>query len=77
VKKAEDLISVIEKELGLSSDMKTSKDMLFTLEIVACLGACGIAPVVVVDEQVYGSMTPQKVKDLIANIRLEESKHAK
>lgn len=76
VKKAEDIISAIEGELGLKSDKKTSADMMFTLEIVACLGACGIAPVVVADEQVHGSMNPQKVKELIAKIR-EEEKNAK
>ena len=77
VKKSEDIIATIEKELGLRSDKKTSADGLFTLEIVACLGACGIAPVVVVGEQVHGSMNPQKVKDLISKIREEESKNAK
>ncbi len=44
VKKSEDLLKAIEKELGLSRKKKTSQDMLFTLETVACLGACGIAP---------------------------------
>ena len=34
--------------------------MLFTVETVACLGACGLAPVIVIDEQVYGQITPQR-----------------
>jgi NADH-quinone oxidoreductase subunit E len=69
VKKAEDIIGTIEKELGLSAEKRTSDDMLFTLEIVACLGACGIAPVVVIGDQVHGSMNPQKIQELIAKIR--------
>jgi len=46
---------------------------LFTLETVACLGACGLAPVVVVDETVYGSVTPEKMTTLINSIREMES----
>ena len=50
--------------------------MLFTLETVNCLGACGIAPVVVINEDVYGSMDPTKTKALIEKIRKEESANA-
>lgn len=73
VKKAEDIIRTIEKELGLTEGKKTSADGLFTLEIVACLGACGIAPVVVLGDDVHGSMNPQKVKELIAGVRQKEA----
>ena len=47
--------------------------MLFTLETVACLGACGLAPVVVIDDKVHGLMTPEKTLTLLENIRKEES----
>jgi NADH-quinone oxidoreductase subunit E len=50
--------------------------MLFTLETVACLGACGLAPVIVVNEDVYGGMTKDKTIELIDNIRKGEAANA-
>jgi NADH-quinone oxidoreductase subunit E len=73
VKKSGDIIKILETELGLSGDKITSDDMLFTLEVVACLGACGLAPVVVVNEDVYGAMDTVKTKELIDKIRKEEA----
>ncbi len=75
VKKSGDIIKTLQTELGLNEDKKTSDDLLFTLEIVACLGACGLAPVVVVNEDVYGSMNVAKTTDLINKIRQEEAAH--
>jgi NADH-quinone oxidoreductase subunit E len=69
VKKSADIIKLLEGELGLNESKKTSEDLLFTLETVACLGACGLAPVVVVNEEVYGSMNPEKTKALLQKIR--------
>lgn len=76
VKKSEDIIQVIEKELGLSSKKKTSDDMMFTLETVACLGACGLAPVVVVNDAVHGAMTKEKTAELIKQVKEEELANA-
>ena len=45
--------------------------MLFTVETVSCLGACGLAPAITVNDQVYGKMTPDKIKDLIEELRRE------
>ena len=45
---------------------------LFTVEIVSCLGACGLAPVVVVNDEVYSKMTPEKIQALIAELRAKE-----
>jgi NADH-quinone oxidoreductase subunit E len=73
VKKSEDIIKTLQTTLKLSESKKTSDDMLFTLETVACLGACGLAPVVVVNEDVYGSMNRDKVIELINKIRKEEA----
>jgi len=72
VKKSADIIKTLEDALGLNESKKTSDDLLFTLETVACLGACGLAPVVVVNEDVYGAMNIEKTKDLITAIRTEE-----
>jgi NADH-quinone oxidoreductase subunit E len=76
VRKSTDILNVFEKELGLNAKKKTSDDMLFTLETVACLGACGLAPVVVVNDEVHGAMTKEKTMDLIKKIREEESANA-
>ena len=73
VKKSGDIINVLEQELGLNEKKQTSDDMLFTLETVACLGACGLAPVVVVNDDVYGAMTKEKTIELIQQIREEEA----
>lgn len=75
VRKSGDILKVLSEELGLSATNKTSSDMLFTLETVACLGACGLAPVVVVNDSVHGSMTKEKTLDLINKIKSEEQLH--
>jgi NADH-quinone oxidoreductase subunit E len=72
VKKSGDIIKMIESELGLSGDKITSDDMLFTMQAVACVGACGIAPVVLVNEDVYGSTDVDKMKAVIQQIKKEE-----
>jgi NADH-quinone oxidoreductase subunit E len=73
VKKSADIIKTLENELGLNENKKTSDDLMFTLETVACLGACGLAPVVVVNEDVYGAMNTEKTKALIEKIRKGEA----
>lgn len=75
VKKSASILNAIQKHLGLSKVRKTTEDKLFTLETVACLGACGLAPVVVIDEKVHGLMTPEKTLELIDSIRKEENAH--
>jgi len=73
VRKSTEIIKTLEKELGLSQEKKTSDDMLFTLETVACVGACGLAPVIVVNEDVHGGMTKEKTIELLKQIREEEA----
>ena len=46
---------------------------MFTVDIVYCLGACGLAPVMVVDDVVYGQATPELAAELVDKIRAEES----
>jgi len=75
VRKSGGIIQTIEKELGLSDSKRTSDDGLFTLETVACLGVCGLAPVVVVNEEVHGTMTVEKTKEIIKQIHEEEAAH--
>jgi NADH-quinone oxidoreductase subunit E len=73
VKKSEGILAALEKNLGLKPGMKTTDDMLFTLETVACLGACGLAPAVVIDDQVHVLMTPEATLELIESIRKEDA----
>lgn len=66
------IIDAIRKKTGLKDGQKTTKDMRFTLETVSCLGACGLAPAVVINDKIYGHMTPEKVNTAIDE--LEEVK---
>jgi len=51
---------------------KTSRDKLFSLEVVACMGACGLAPVVNVNGQFYAKVTPMKLQRIIDECRAKE-----
>jgi len=73
VKKSTSIINMLEIELGLSKSKKTTDDLMFTLETVACLGACGLAPAVVVNDEVHGSMNVDKTKAIIDKIKKEEA----
>lgn len=72
VKGSGHLVEVLQKELQLTDKKNTTDDMLFTLETVSCLGACGLAPVMVVNEQVYGQVTAEKAAEIIANLKKSE-----
>ena len=63
------VLEALWKELGLSKKKHTTDDMLFTVETVSCLGACGRAPTMMVNEQVHPSMTPEKALALIEELR--------
>ncbi len=73
VRKSTTILDALRKELGLKEGEKNTADNLFTLETVSCLGACGMAPVIMVNEEVHPSMTPEKVKEIIASIKESEN----
>ena len=73
VKQSLPVLYAIREKLGTSEKNKTTPDMQFTVETVACLGACGLAPVLVIDDQVHGAMTPERATALIDEIRAQES----
>ncbi len=73
VRKSMSILERLNKELGLSKDKNTTEDMLFTVETVSCLGACGLAPVLTVNDEVHPSMTPEKVTELIKSLREGEN----
>lgn len=69
VRKSTEILKTIYSELGLSEKKHTTDDMRFTLETVSCLGACGLAPVMVVNDEVHPSMTVDKVKALLNTLK--------
>lgn len=73
VRKSIPILNALRKELGLSDKKSSTDDMLFTLETVSCLGACGLAPVITINDQVYAKMTPESAIDVINRIKKENS----
>lgn len=71
VRKSIPILDRLKKELRLCEGKKTTDDLGFTLETVSCLGACGLAPVLTVNDQVYPAMTPDKASELIASLRAQ------
>ena len=69
VRKSIPILEALQKELGLSRKKHTTDDMLFTVETVSCLGACGLAPTLTVNNEVHPSMTPEKALELITELR--------
>ncbi len=65
VKGAQKIIEEIEKELDIKPE-QTTKDGRFTLTATRCLGACGLAPVMMIDDEVYGRLTPDQVPGILA-----------
>jgi NADH-quinone oxidoreductase subunit E len=56
------------EELKLTDDKTTTNDMLVTVETVSCLGACGLAPVITINDEVHGQVTPEKAIELVKGI---------
>ncbi len=71
VKGAERVISRIRRELELTGGEDTTQDGLFTVEDVACVGACSIAPVVIVNKEVHGKVSATKLLKEINNLKKE------
>ena len=70
------ILEALYKRLGLDAVNNTTRDMLFTVETVSCLGACGLAPVVVVNDEVHGLMTPEKALAVVDEILATEKEGA-
>ena len=75
VRKSIPILEKLRSELGLSDNKKTTDELNFTVETVSCLGACGLAPVLTVNDVVHPEMTPDKVVALLKTLR-EEIDHA-
>ncbi len=74
VKESVPILDALRRRLGLSEAKKTTDDQLFTIETVSCLGACGLAPVLLINEEVHGQVTPQQALKLIEGLAAEEAK---
>ncbi len=68
VNSSELILQTIQDELGIA-DGQTTKDGLFSLKCVACLGCCSLSPVMMVNEDTYGSLTPDKTKKILKELR--------
>ncbi len=68
VKKSEGILNALADTLQVSPGF-TTNDQLFTLEATRCLGCCGLAPVIMIDDQVYGRLVPDDIPDIIAKYK--------
>lgn len=73
VKGSMPILEKLRERLGLSEEKKTTDDMLFTIETVSCLGACGLAPVMLINEEVHGQVKPEQAVELIEAIMTQEN----
>ena len=67
------ILEKVRTELGLSAKKKTTDDQLITVETVSCLGACGLAPVMTVNDEVHPAMTPDKAMEIINSLKEKEA----
>ena len=67
---AKTLLDVLESELGIH-DGETDEDGLFSIFSVACIGCCSLAPVMLINEETYGSLTPKKIRSTLRALRRE------
>ncbi len=72
VKGADKVLEAIEKEVGIKCG-ECTEDGLFSIDSCRCVGACGLAPVMMVGEEVYGRLTPEKVKTILEEYKKEEA----
>lgn len=68
---SESLVDSLKELLGVEVG-QTTPDGLFTLELSSCLGVCGVAPAMMINEEVYGNLTPEKVRSFINDLRREK-----
>ena len=74
VRQSAPILEEFRKQLNVTAANPTTEDKMFTVETVSCLGACGLAPVCTVNDKVHASMTPDKARELIKQLK-EESEN--
>lgn len=65
---AKNILKVLQNELGIGVE-ETTEDGLFTLQSVACLGCCSLAPVIMINDETYGSLTADKTKKILKRFK--------
>ena len=70
VKGAGRVIDAVQRELGIEEGEMTP-DLMFQLETVACVGTCFLAPVMMIDSQYFGNLTPQRVQSILQDYRTQ------
>ncbi len=74
VKGSTKIIDALYKKVGLSAEKSTTDDQLFTIETVSCLGACGLAPVMLMNEDVYGQVKAEQAVAIVDELLKAEGK---
>jgi len=72
VNRSSEILTRVQVQLGIGED-ETTPDGLLTLQTVACMGACSLAPVMVINDRTYGRMTPEKACTALAALQAEAS----
>lgn len=73
VKKSHGILNALREKLKLEDGKTTTADFAFTVETVSCLGACGLAPVMVVDGEVHGQVQPEQAVALVEEIAARDA----
>ncbi len=73
VKKSHDILEALYAKLNLNDKKRTTDDLKFSIELVSCLGACGLAPAMVVDGEVHGQSTPQSAEKIVDKLIAAEN----
>ena len=76
VKGSAAVLAALKQELGIDAD-ETTRDGLFSLEVVACIGACGLAPVITVNGEFHAKLTTDSVRAIVKSLREEGKEGAK
>ncbi|MDR0997821.1 MAG: NAD(P)H-dependent oxidoreductase subunit E [Treponema sp.] len=76
VRKSVPILERLRGELGLEEGRTTTADLGFTVETVSCLGACGLAPVMTINDEVHPAMNPEKAAELLGKLREKRERGA-
>jgi len=69
---SETIALAVHNHLGLSEDEDTTEDMVFTVEEVACLGCCSLAPVLMIGDTTYGNLNMERTREILDEFREKE-----
>jgi NADH-quinone oxidoreductase subunit E len=72
VNSSQTIQKAVEEELQISTD-ETTGDGLFSLQKVACLGCCSLSPVIMINDETHGRLTPKSVQQILRDLRKEET----